>query len=65
MPIGQAQLLVTRAGLANTYVNYQGPGDISVAALQSVPIGAVLSQIPAPGATVPRNTTVFLAARKA
>src|SRR5262249_20255615 len=64
LPVAQAQVLVTRSGLGNTYVNYQGARDLPAAALASVPVGAVLSQQPAPGAIVPKGTTVCLAARK-
>jgi hypothetical protein len=64
LAVGPAQLAVTAAGLANTYVNYQGPADVPLTALQSVPVGAVVSQQPPPGAIVPKGTTVFLAVRK-
>ncbi len=65
LPEDEAQRVITAVGLQTTYVNYQGPGDIPPAALNSVPVGHVLSQIPQPGTAVPRGTTVFIAVRKA
>ena len=56
---------VERAGLSNTYTNYQGPDDVPRAILESVPVGSVLSQRPAPGTEVPPGTTVYIAVRKA
>ncbi len=64
MSASQAQVLVSQAGLSNTYINYQGPDNVPAAALAAVAVGAVLSQSPAPGALVPKGTAVFLAARK-
>lgn len=64
IPEARAQSLITQSGLSTTYVNYQGPSELPAAALRSVPVGAVLSQIPAPGTVVARGTTVYLAVRK-
>jgi hypothetical protein len=61
----QARKLVDQAGLNNTYPNYQGPEQVPKPALESVPVGHVLSQTPAPGTAVAPGTTVYLAVRKA
>jgi beta-lactam-binding protein with PASTA domain len=60
----QARQVIAAAGLRNTYANYQGPGDVPPAALAGVPVGTVLSQIPAPGTVVAAGSTVYLAVRK-
>lgn len=64
MPESGAQSLINGIGLRNTYVNYQGKGDVSAAALARVGVGSVLSQNPAPGAIVERGTIIYLAVRK-
>jgi hypothetical protein len=64
MPEAQARALVDQAGLANTYTNYQGAGQVPPNVLGSVAVGSVLSQNPAPGAVVAAGTTVYLAVRK-
>lgn len=61
----QARQLVSQVSLQNTFSNYQGPGDVPAAALNQVPVGAVLSQLPPPGTVVGPGTTVYLAVRKA
>jgi vancomycin resistance protein YoaR len=60
-----AQQQITSLGLQTTFANYQGPGDVPAAVLNQVNVGAVLSQIPPPGAMVAAGTTVYLAIRKA
>jgi vancomycin resistance protein YoaR len=65
MAEGAAQQQITMLGLQTTFANYQGPGDVPAAALNQVSVGAVLSQIPAPGTAVTAGTTVYLAIRKA
>lgn len=60
----EAQQVITALGLQTSYVNYQGPGDVSDAILKSVKVGEVLSQTPAPDTPVQRGTTVFIAVRK-
>ena len=64
LPVAQAQASITQSGLANTYVNYQGSADLPASAVKSIAIGAVLSQVPAPGGVVAKGTTIYLAARK-
>jgi hypothetical protein len=64
LPEAQARQLVATVGLQNSYTNYQGPGDVPQAALDQVPVGAVLSQIPPPGTAVAPGTTVYIAVRK-
>lgn len=64
VPAGEAQQVVVAVGLSMTYINYQGPGEVPASALNGVPVGAVLSQNPQPGAPVPRGTTMYLAVRK-
>ncbi len=65
MPEAAARQLVTAVGLQNSYTNYQGPGDVPPSALNQVPVGAVLSQIPPPGTIVGPGSTVYIAVRKA
>ncbi len=60
----QAKPLIAKARLTVTQSNYQGPGDVPVDVLNRYSIGAVISQIPPPGATVPLGTKVFLAIRR-
>jgi hypothetical protein len=62
---GAAQQQIASLGLQTTFANYQGPGDVPAGALNQVSVGAVLSQIPAPGTIVTPGTTVYLAVRKA
>jgi hypothetical protein len=64
MPEARARALVDQAGLANTYTNYQGPGQVPANVLASVAVGSVLSQNPAPGTAAAPGTTVYLAVRK-
>lgn len=64
MPEAKARALVSSLKLQNSATNYQGKGDIPDAARQTVPVGAVLSQIPAPGTKVAPGTTVYIAVRK-
>jgi hypothetical protein len=64
VPEGEAQQVLIAVGLMTTYVNYQGPSDVPAAVLNSVSVGAVLSQNPAPGTAVGRGATVYLAVRK-
>lgn len=64
LPEDDAQRLITDAGLMTTYVNYQGPGDVPDHALNSVPVGHVLSQMPASNTTVSSGTMVYLAVRR-
>jgi hypothetical protein len=65
LPEASARQLVSNLGLQNYYTNYQGPGDVPAQALGSVPVGAVLSQMPAPGSVVTPGTIVYIAVRKA
>jgi hypothetical protein len=65
VPEAQARKQVDQAGLANTYSNYQGPGQVSPQVLNAVAVGSVISQSPAPGSVVAPGTTVYLAVRKA
>jgi len=60
----EAREAIEAAGLSNTYMNYQGPGDIPESALQTAPPGHVLSQTPAPGSQLPPGSVVYLAVRK-
>ena len=46
------------------YVNYQGPDDVPEDKLESVPVGHVLSQTPAPGKILPEGAKVLIAVRK-
>jgi hypothetical protein len=64
LPEAEAQQVLVAVGLSTTYANYQGPGDVPSSALNSVPVGAVLSQNPQPGTPVGRAWTVYLAVRK-
>ena len=64
MSENDAQQAIGDIGLSTTYVNAQGPGDVSAGVLDAVAVGQVLSQTPAPGTVVPRGTKVFLAVRK-
>ena len=64
LPEDDAQRLITEVGLMTTYVNYQGPGDIPDSVLKSVPVGHVLSQMPAGDTAVPPGTTVYVAVHR-
>ena len=64
LPEDNAQRLITEVGLMTTYVNYQGPGDIPDSVLKSVPVGHVLSQMPAGDTAVSPGTTVYVAVRR-
>jgi LCP family protein required for cell wall assembly len=60
-----AQRLIANAGLQTSYVNYQTSSDVADHRyFLSIAPNHVLSQSPAPGASVPRGTKVFLAVRK-
>jgi len=65
MPEAQAKSLIGSVGLQNSFTNYQGPGDVPAATLNRVPVGAVLSQTPAPGTILSPGTIVYIAVRKA
>ena len=65
LPEAQARRVVDQIGLANTYTNYQGPGQVAPAVLNSVAVGSVISQTPAAASVVAPGTTVFLAVRRA
>ena len=65
MPEAQACAAVDAAGLANTYTNYQGPGDVPAAALEAVPVEHVLRQSPSAGTLAPLGARIYLAVRKA
>ena len=60
----EAQRAISEAGLATTYVNWQGREQLPQEILNVVPINHVLSQIPEAGKWVERGTTVFIAVRK-
>ena len=60
----EAQQVIVAVGLATSFVNYQGPGTIPAAALNSVEVGQVLSQNPTAGQPVPKGTSVLIAVRK-
>jgi hypothetical protein len=61
-----AQRLITQSGLMTSYVNYQTINDVpDKSYFQSIRPGAVLSQLPQPGTSVPRGTKVYIAVRKA
>jgi hypothetical protein len=60
----EAQQVIAAVGLATTYPNQQGPGDVPASVLVSVEVGQVLSQSPSAGSAVPKGTTVYLAIRK-
>lgn len=55
-PEAEAQAMITKSGLATTWVNYQD--------FQYVPPGHVLSQEPKPGSMVEKGTTVYIAVRR-
>ena len=60
-----AQRLINQSGLQTSYVNYQTANDVPDRSyFLSVPPGAVLSQLPQAGTSVPRGTKVSLAVRK-
>lgn len=60
-----AQSTIGNSGLMTTYVNYQTANQVADQRFfQSIPPGAVLSQVPGPGMKVPRGTRVALAVRK-
>jgi hypothetical protein len=60
----EAQQVIAAVGLATTYPNYQGPGDVPAQVLNGVEVGQVLSQNPSAGSPVQKGTTVYLAIRK-
>jgi hypothetical protein len=60
----EAQQVIMAVGLATSFVNYQGPGDIPAEALNSVDVGQVLSQTPRAGTAVPKGTAILIAVRK-
>ena len=65
LPEAEARRLVELAGLANTYANYQTVEDVvDWEFFNSIPVGHVLSQMPASGTVVRQGTTVYLAVRK-
>ncbi|MBI2861276.1 MAG: PBP1A family penicillin-binding protein [Chloroflexi bacterium] len=59
----EARRQIETAGFANTYTNYQGPGDVPDDVLRKVPVSSVLSQTPASGTMAPRGSTVYIAVR--
>jgi 1A family penicillin-binding protein len=66
MAEADARRTLQAAGLNNTYPNYQTANDVADKAYFSrTPAGRVLSQTPAPGASVARGTTVYIAVKKA
>jgi membrane carboxypeptidase/penicillin-binding protein PbpC len=65
LPEAEAQRLITASGLMTSYANYQTINDVpDKSYFQSIRPGAVLSQLPQPGTSVPRGTKVFIAVRK-
>ena len=64
LPEAEAQARITEVGLMTGYVNYQGPDDVPEDKLESVPVGHVLSQTPAPGKILPEGAKVLIAVRK-
>ena len=64
LPENTAKALIEGVGLANTYSNFQGAGDVPENILNSVPPGHVLSQTPVADSQVLPGTTVFIAVRK-
>jgi hypothetical protein len=60
----EAQQVIAAVGLATTYPNYQGPGDLPASVLNSVEVGQVLSQNPSASSAVQKGTTVYVAIRK-
>jgi hypothetical protein len=65
LPEAQARSMISSVGLQNTFTNYQGPGDVTAATLNQVPVGSVLSQTPASNTVVAPGSTVYIAVRKA
>ena len=60
-----AQRLINDSALQTSYVNYQTINDVpDKSFFQSVPVGAVLSQLPQPGQAVQKGTKVYIAVRK-
>ena len=61
-----ARKTIQGAGLNNTYSNYQTLNDVADKTYfnRAAP-GRVLSQSPAPGSTVGRGTTIYIAVKKA
>lgn len=55
-PEAEAQAMITKSGLATTWVNYQD--------FPYVPPGHVLSQDPKPGTMAEKGTTVYIAVRR-
>ena len=67
LPEAEARARIERAGLTQTYVNYQTEGDVPEGArefFRSVPPGAVLSSTPAVDEWAFRGSPVALAVRK-
>ena len=64
LPEAEAQARITEVGLMTGYVNYQGADDVPEDKLESVPVGHVLSQTPAPGKILPEGAKVLIAVRK-
>ena len=64
LPENEAQARIAAVGLMTSYVNYQGPDDVPEDKLESVPVGHVLSQTPAPGKILPEGAKVLIAVRK-
>jgi hypothetical protein len=64
LPEAEAQQVIAAVGLAKTYPNQQGPGDVPAFVLTTVEVGQVLSQSPSAGTAVQKGTTVYLAIRK-
>ena len=60
-----AKRAIQAAGLTNSATNFQTINDVAdKAAFNRTAAGRVLSQIPGPGQTVAKGTTVFIAVRK-
>jgi LCP family protein required for cell wall assembly len=65
LPLPVADRIIQQSGLMTTYVNYQTINQVpNRRFFLSIRPGAVLSQIPAPGQRVERDTRVMLAVRK-
>lgn len=64
MSEAQGKAAISKAGLANSYTNYQGKDQLPDNVRKAVPIGTILSQTPAAGSEVNPGTTVLVAVRK-
>jgi 1A family penicillin-binding protein len=65
LPEADAQRVINESGLMTTYVNYQTINEVPDRSyFLSVPPGAVLSQLPQAGTSVPRGTRIYIAVRK-